>query len=350
MTSGAPSSTTATFLAPLPLARLPAAQAAEATSQAALPTMIWRRWVISKSAVQRSRRQSRRRELSSPAGAQAARLLGEIARHLRIGSTRGGAAVAARLERVEEGGERLAGAAQALAHARGQRAGRIVRRRRHAERLQRALHALELAHPGIDAMTIEPRPHRAGERQADEGADQEEREVFPGRRDEADLLQDVELLAARVVEDPLVPAVVERFPGAAQLREQLRVDRVERAGDQARLRREPVAAADAVGRDRAGRIGAHPTPSGLPELCPRVRRALAHDVVAVDGGQVRALVAGDDSRRHAGGAHDDDEGRGEVLAEAFLAVEPELVDAVASVVSRHERVDEALGTDVLQHR
>ena len=197
-------------------------------------------------------------------------------------------------------------------------------------------------------MAIEPGPQRAGDGQPAERADQEAGEVFPARRGEADLLQDIELLAARVVEHPLVPAVVDRLPGRAQARDQLRADRVERPGDEARLRREPAAAADAVGRDGAGRIGANPADARLPELGPGVRRALPDDVVAVDGGQVRALVAGDDARRHAGGAHHDDEGGGEVLAEAFLAIEPELVDGVAAVVARSERVAVALRADVLQ--
>ena len=65
-----------------------------------------------------------------------------------------------------------------------------------------------------------------------------------------------------------------------------------------------------------------------------MRRALAHDEVAVDRLGVGALVAGDDARRHAERPHDDDEGGGEVLAEAGLAVEPELVDRVAAVVAR----------------
>ena len=86
-----------------------------------------------------------------------------------------------------------------------------------AERPQGALHPFELAHPRVDAMAVEPGPDRAGQRQPAQRADQQESEVFPGRRSEAHLLQDVQLLAARVVEDPLVPAVVDGFPGAAQL-------------------------------------------------------------------------------------------------------------------------------------
>ena len=43
----------------------------------------------------------------------------------------------------------------------------------------------------------------------------------------------VELLAARVVHHPLVPAVVDQLPAEAQLHEQHRVDVAERAGHQA---------------------------------------------------------------------------------------------------------------------
>src|SRR4029079_11175254 len=39
---------------------------------------------------------------------------------------------------------------------------------------------------------------------------------------------------------------------------------------------------------------------------------------------------------------------GEVLAEAFLAVEPELVDGVAAVVAGGQRVAEVVRADVLQ--
>ena len=46
--------------------------------------------------------------------------------------------------------------------------------------------------------------------------------------------------------------------------------------------REPVAAVDAVGRDRAGRIGADPADAALPVLGPGMRRALADDIEAVD--------------------------------------------------------------------
>jgi len=54
-------------------------------------------------------------------------------------------------------------------------------------------------------------------------------------------------------------------------------------------------------------------------------------------------------RRHASGAHHDDERGREVLAEAFLPLEPELVDAIAPIVPRCERVAEAVGADVLEH-
>ena len=59
---------------------------------------------------------------------------------------------------------------------------------------------------------------------------------------------------------------------------------------------------------------------------------------------------GDDPRRDADRAHDDHEGGREVLAEAFLAIEPELVDSVAAVLARRQRVAEAHVQNVLQQR
>jgi hypothetical protein len=90
-----------------------------------------------------------------------------------------------------------------------------------------------------------------------------------------------------------------------------------------------AAALHALGRHRGGGVGAHPAFAGLPVLGPGVGVALAHDPVAVHRARVGALVAGDDARRHVQRAHHDHEGGGEVLAEAQLAVEPELVDGVA---------------------
>ena len=172
-------------------------------------------------------------------------------------------------------------------------------------------------------------------------------------RVEAEVLQQVELLAARVVQHPLVPAVVDRLPAAAQA---ARAAPGSRRRSRRRPGRAPARGAAAPMRSGAtaavGSARTQPRPV-LPVLGPGMGVALAHDVVAVDRLGVRALVAGDDARRHADRAHHDDEGGGEVLAEALLAVEPELVDAsvaVLAVVARRQRVGEAAGADVAQHR
>ena len=82
--------------------------------------------------------------------------------------------------------------------------------------------------------------------------------------------------------------------------------------------------------------------------------ALPHHQVAVLQRRVGALVAGDHTGRHIQRTHHHHEGGGEVLAKALLAVEPELVDGMAAqlvaIEARRQRVAEAGGADVAQHR
>ena len=127
-------------------------------------------------------------------------------------------------------------------------------------------------------------------------------------------------------------------------------DAVDSTGHQARWRCQAAAALHAFGRDGGGRVDAHPAAAVLPDLGPGVGVALAYDEVAVLRQRINALVAGDDARGHVHGPHDDDESAGEMLAEAELAVEPELVDGVgAAVGARLQRVGVVIGADVLQH-
>jgi hypothetical protein len=84
-----------------------------------------------------------------------------------------------------------------------------------AER-RNAAQACRFARPGLDALAVPPRITGAGERERTQGADQQQREVLPARRIESNVLQQVELLPARVVQHPLVPAVVQALPAAAQ--------------------------------------------------------------------------------------------------------------------------------------
>ncbi len=73
---------------------------------------------------------------------------------------------------------------------------------------------------------------------------------------------------------------------------------------------------------------------------------LADDEGAVHRVGLAALVAGDDPRRYASGAQRDDEGRGEVFAEALAGVEQEIVHVVAAQRGRLVGVAEPAGAEV----
>ena len=76
----------------------------------------------------------------------------------------------------------------------------------------------------------------------------------------------------------------------------------------------------------------------MNDFRPGVGVGLAHGDDAVDRVELAPLVAGHDARRDAGRAHEDHERRREVLAEAGLGGEQELVDRVGAEQRRLERV------------
>src|SRR6185295_9620935 len=86
-----------------------------------------------------------------------------------------------------------------------------------------------------------------------------------------------------------------------------------------------------------------PAPSLEEYLGPGMRVRLAHGEDAVDGVEVTALVAHHHACRHASGAHQERERGSEVLAEAFLGLEKELVHRVLAEERRLERVLVASG-------
>ena len=89
-------------------------------------------------------------------------------------------------------------------------------------------------------------------------------------------------------------------------------------------------------------VDAHPAPFLEPHLGPGVGVALAHHQVAVERVDLAPLVARDDPRGHARGAHQNGEGAGVVLAEALARPEEKLVHRVAQqqrgVEGIHERL------------
>ena len=75
---------------------------------------------------------------------------------------------------------------------------------------------------------------------------------------------------------------------------------------------------------------------------------LADHHVAIDGVGFAALVAGDDACRDAGGAHQEDEGRGVVFAEAAARLEEKLIDGVLAKQRRLQRIYEGFPLEELQ--
>ena len=243
----------------------------------------------------------------------------------------------------------FAKAAQLLPHLGRAGARSLVRLHHHAQHLQLPHDATLQPLPWVLAAPVPPGPGRAGQRAGAQQQDQRRRQVLPVGGLKAQVLQQVELLAARIVQHPLVPAVVDGFQGRAHLRCKGRVDAVHGAGNQTRRRAQAAAALHALRGHGGRRVDAHPAHVGLPDLSPGVGVALAHDDITVLQVGVGALVAGDHARWHVHGAHDDHEGAGVVFAEAQFAVEPEVVDGVAAVRPGLQRVGVAAAADVGQH-
>ena len=70
-----------------------------------------------------------------------------------------------------------------------------------------------------------------------------------------------------------------------------------------------------------------------------MRVGLAHDQVVTDPVVFTALIAGYDARRYAGGAHDQREAAGVVLAKAAPGFEQEFVDRVVTQRRGLQRID-----------
>jgi hypothetical protein len=98
---------------------------------------------------------------------------------------------------------------------------------------------------------------------------------------------------------------------------------------------------DPPGRRSRGRIHAQPTARGEKDLGPGVRVGLAHGDDAIDRVEIAALVAGDHARRHASRAHQEHEGRGEVLAESGLGREQEFIHRIGAEQRRLEGIEVA---------
>ncbi len=168
---------------------------------------------------------------------------------------------------------------------------------------------------------------------------------------QAELVQQIELALAAVVQHPLVPGVVERVPLVAQLQQQRGVARAEHGHAQQGLARGQggAAAVDARRVNGGGRVGPHPAAFGQPVFGPGVGVALAHHPGVVHRVEAPALVAGDDARGNACGPYHHDERLRVVFAKTGAAVEQKLVHAVAQAVgARVEGVAEGLVAKHLQ--
>ncbi len=157
------------------------------------------------------------------------------------------------------------------------------------------------------------------------------------------------MLALRVVEHPLVPAVVDGLPhGARPGGDAAADDGVHRRAEHAARRLQALEVADAGRRDGSGRVHAHPAAAREPDFGPGMGVRLPHGPVAVHAIHLAALVARHDACRNAGRAQQHCEGRRDVLAEARLLVEPEGIRRVLGVDARLQRVAVAARAQPLQ--
>ncbi len=201
-----------------------------------------------------------------------------------------------------------------------------------------------------------PRPEFPGQpagqqREGDAEPDTEhQREVLPVRIAEAESAQQVFLLQAIELHDPVVPARIDVVPDHAGLPQEAAV-----VGEPALQQvlcgqRGRGPALNALRCDRGRRIDAGPAGVRKPDLGPGMRMRLAQDQVAADRVPFAALVAADDPRRDAGGAHHHRESGRKVAAETLARVEQEIVHRVALEAGRRQRVVERLVAEHREHR
>ena len=197
-----------------------------------------------------------------------------------------------------------------------------------------------------------PRPEFPGEPRGEQGEreaepdTQHERQVLPVRIIEAEGAQQVLLLQAIELDNPVVPACIDVVPDHSGLPPQPIVG-PESVAKQVAGQRCFRPALNARRRNGGGRIEAGPPGIRQPDLGPGMRMRLAQNQVAADWIPVATLVAGDDPRRNAGGAHHHREGRREMPAESLACVEQEIVDRVALETRRCQCVVKLL---VAEHR
>ncbi|MNN44355.1 hypothetical protein D3C81_1586420 [compost metagenome] len=156
----------------------------------------------------------------------------------------------------------------------------------------------------------------------------------------AKFLQQPALLRAVILEHPALPRIGQSVEAQAQVPQPCRPAQcTQRLGF--------VAAQGGVHaffhtarRHGAGRVHAHPSAPGDPHLGPGVSIRLPDDVVPAQRVVLAALIAHHGARGHAGGAHQEHEAAGVVLAEATAGVEQEAVHLLLAQRRRGERVGE----------
>ena len=196
--------------------------------------------------------------------------------------------------------------------------------------MQALVGATQQAQPRVLAAALPECPRDPTQAGGDDQRDQYIGQILPSRRTEADILEQVELGGLVVVEHPLVPTVVGGFPKGAQLRERGGTDGRQRAGKDVGRRLKPLNGSDPSGRHHRGRVYAHPAAPRKPDFRPGMGVTLPHYPETVHSVALAALVTGDDTRRNVQRAHQDHEGRRDVFAKAFFAVEPEFVGGVVA--------------------
>ena len=203
-----------------------------------------------------------------------------------------------------------------------------------AERLPRLLHR-------VGTGKAPQRPDEEPDRHQAEESEEQRRQLLPVGVAHAEREHQVPLPLGAVAQHPDVPLMSERFPLVARGAQPCHVrPQHERQAFHLRQRaREAVV--HALRHRRRRRIDAHPAAAGEEHLGPCMGVRLAHGDDLVHGVEIAALVAGHHARRDAGRAHEHRKGGGEVLAEAGLGLEEELVHRVGAEERRLQRIGEA---------